>query len=239
MDGDFEDRTQSGRRSSQDAAEPAGGKIRPGTANAKAAVTQWFLSHVVQASAVNERTGSFYKPQRRVPSSSLSCGEEGGKHCGHRRVSCLCRADPRWGRGPGSPRPLPVGPAAGKLLCCGGCRAGTSGGRRARPPRSPPACRWSRCWQCSRCSWLWPLVGHRKGTRNKGMWRVLPDSRCKPMHCSQRPPKLLSSCVSYKAQGSSAPGLTMTVFTMHSCQSVVKKPEKGEVIKQAVLSFCN
>lgn len=42
LDEDSEDRTQSGRRSSQDAAEPAGEKLRSGTANAKAAVSRWF-----------------------------------------------------------------------------------------------------------------------------------------------------------------------------------------------------
>lgn len=30
----------------------------------------------------------------------------------------------------------------------------------------------------------------------------------------------------------------MTAFTMHSSWSIVKKAEKGEVINQAVLSFC-
>lgn len=187
----FEDRIQSGRRSSQDGAEPAGEKIRPSTANAKAAVTQWFLSHVVHARTVNERTGSFYKPQKLLPSSSLSCGEEDGNHCGHRRVSCLCRADPRWGWGPGSPRPPPAGPTAGKLPCCGGCRAGTSGGHQAQLRRSPPACRWSRCWQCSRCSLLWPLGRRWKGIRNKGIWTFLPGIRYKTMHCLQRPPEPL------------------------------------------------
>lgn len=50
------------------------------------------------------------------------------------------------------------------------------------------------------------------GIRNKGISKVLPDIRYKTMHCLQ----LLISCVSYKAQGSYALGLTMTAFTMYS-----------------------
>lgn len=139
-----------------------------GTADAKTAATRWFLSHVVRVSAMNERMGSFYKPQRLLPSSSVSCGEEGGNHCGHHHVFCPCRADPRWGRGPGNPKPLPVGPTAGKPPCCGGCRAGTIGGRRGQLQRSPPACRWSTYWQCNRCSSLWPLWEVLENNQNQG-----------------------------------------------------------------------
>lgn len=190
---DVKTRSQAGRRSSQNAAETGGEKIRFGLSRCQSSSYLVVLSHVVHTSTVNERTRSFCQPQRLPPSSSASCGEEAGNHYGHHHVFCLCRADLRWGRGPGSPRPQPVGPAAEKLPCCGGCRAGTIGNPQGQPQRSPPACRWSTCWQCSRCSWHWPLWEVWKNNQNKGQFEQSHQTMGVIffIHCLQRTPELL------------------------------------------------